>query len=144
MRNFMQNQPLVNSIETNNLGEIKSQLIDNLFFLQGDRDEIYKAITYAENNSEFQFEDHIDLEDVNKEDRQNYFSQEKWNMEKNFSRERYDLLINLYGEVFGNPVYDEKEDLKTSNKLKNITPAVLITGGVLLVVAGYLIYKSLE
>lgn len=138
MRNFRENHPLVESIGTNDIKEIKRILIDNIFFLRGNLNEIENAITYAEENSDFFFDEHKAIKIPKIDDNEDYFSKEQWNMRENYSRERYDLLVRLYNQFDLTPDNDYKtEKVETNNKLiKNI----VIGGSVLL--AGYLLYKA--
>ncbi len=139
MRKFTENQPLLASIKANDKDEIKLTLIDNIFFLQGDQNEINKAAEYAINNSDFKFDRHKELEVTNKSDKENYFSEEKWNMRENFSRDRYDLLVDLYNETFAKQEYTYESDSTPKNNgvVRNV-----VIGGVI-IIAGYLIYKTL-
>ena len=140
MRKFTENQPLLASIKANDITEIKRILIDNIFFLQGDQNEINNAVEYSINNSDFNFEEHRFLEVSDKNNKEDYFSDEKWNMNKNFSRDRYNLLVELYNETFAKQEYTYESDI-TSNK-NEILKKVIVGGAV--IIAGYLIYKALS
>ena len=142
MREFTENQPLLASIKANDIDEIKRILIDNIFFLQGDENEISKAAEYAVNNSDFNFDEHVVLEVSNKKDKEDYFSDEKWNMRENYSRERYNFLVELYHETFAKQDYTYELD-KTPKKDGVSKEVKVIVGGVIVIVAGYLIYKIL-
>ena len=140
MRKYTENQPLLTSVEENDQDEIKRILIDNIFFLQGDRIEINKAVEYAINQSEFIFEEHREMAISDKNNKENYFTDEKWNMDENYSRERYNLLVELYHEAFSKQEYTYESSGNSSNDdvLKKF-----IIGGVV-IFAGYLIYKALS
>jgi hypothetical protein len=139
MKDFNENQPLLDSIEANDLKEIKRILIDNIFFLKGDSVEIYKAVEYAMEKSDFKFEAHEEIDVINPNNKEDCFSDEQWNMRKNYSRERYDLLVELFNETFAKQNYTNDNTKGRSND-KLIKKAII--GGVIMV-AGYLIYKAI-
>lgn len=140
MREFKENQPLLKSITANDVPEIKRILIDNIFFLQGNQSEIENANEYAIKNSDFNFEEHQVLVVSDKNNKEDYFSDEKWNMHKNFSKDRYNLLVKLYNETFAKEEYS----YESSNTSKNddVLKKIIIGGAV--IIAGYLIYKVLS
>jgi hypothetical protein len=140
MRKFTENKPLLASIDSNDTDEIRRILIDNIFFLQGDQNEINRAVEYSMNNSDFTFEDHRALEVSNKNNKEDYFSDEKWNMGENYSRDRYNLLVHLYQENFAEKEYTYETD---SNPENNELLNKIVIGGVV-IIAGYLIYKALN
>lgn len=140
MRKYTENQPLLTSIEANDQDEIKRILIDNLFFLQGDRNEINKAVEHAINKSDFEFEEHHELAVTGKNNKEDYFTDEKWNMDENYSRNRYNLLIELYNEVYVNQEYNYKAN--DTSKNDDVLKKIIIGGAV--IIAGYLIYKTLS
>ena len=140
MRAFIENKDFIASIKDNDIYEIKRTLIDNIFFLQGDKNEINKAVEYAISNSDFNFEVHKELEVSNKTDKQDYFSDEKWNMRENYSKERYFLLVQLFKETFTEQEYNDELDLPSGNN--ELLKKVIIGGAVL--ITGYLIYKTLS
>ncbi|QAA80853.1 hypothetical protein EI546_03515 [Aequorivita sp. H23M31] len=140
MREFTENESFIGSVKENDINEIKRTLIDNIFFLQGDKNEINKAVEYAINNSDFNFGAHKEIEVSNKTDKQDYFSDEKWNMRENYSKERYYLLVGLFKETFPEQEDIDKSDLPSVNN--EILKKVII-GGVVLI-AGYLIFKALS
>lgn len=141
MRTFLNNQPLLDSITANDLDEIRRTLIDNIFFLQGNRDEIEKAIQYATDNSKFVFEPHKAIKVSDTDNKNDFFSDEKWNMRENYSRERYNLLVELYNETFAKQEYIyDTEDQPFS---LNTTTKYIIIGGAI-VLASYLLYKTLN
>jgi hypothetical protein len=139
MRKFTENQPLLANIDANNIDEIKRILIDNIFFLQGDRNEIDEAVEYTIKNSDFNFDEHRALEVSNTNNKEDYFSDEKWNLNENFSRERYNVLVKLYSETFALHDYSyESKNTSNDDTLKKIA-----IGGVV-IIAGYLIYHALS
>lgn len=142
MRKFTENQILLESVKANDIEEIKQFLIDNIFFLQGNQIEINAAVKYVINSSDFNFEEYKELEVSDRNNKNDYFSEEKWNMRENFSRERYNLLVELYHETFAKQDYTYESD-KTRKKDGVSTEVKVIVGGVALIVTGYLIYKAL-
>lgn len=140
MRKFTENQPLLASIKANNIEEIKRILIDNIFFLQGDQKEINEAVEYAINESDFNFEEHRGKEVSNKNDKEDYFSDEKWNMRENFSRDRYNLLVELYNQTFAKQEYTYEAG--NTSKKNEVMIKVMVSGAVIF--AGYLLYKTLS
>ena len=140
MREFKENQPLLDSITANDVPEIKRILIDNIFFLQGNLSEIDNANEYAIKNSDFNFEEHQVLVVSDKNNKEDYFSDEKWNMHKNFSKDRYNLLVKLYNETFAKEEYSYESINTTKND--DVLKKIIIGGAV--IIAGYLIYKVLS
>lgn len=139
MINFNEITPFIESVKTNNLSEIKNLLIENIFFQQGDKRELDKALQYAINNSSFKFEEHIDLEVSDKTNKEDYFSDEKWNMRENYSKERYNLLVELYNETFAKQEYAYSIVEENVNNDKLVKKVII---GSVIVIAGYLIYKA--
>jgi len=140
MRKFTENQPLLDNVQNNDVKEIKRILIDNIFFLQGNRYEINKAIQYVLENSDFAFEGHKDLEVSDKNNKEGYFSEEKFNLRENYSKDRYDLLVELYNEAFANKEYTyETEPATDNNKV-----AKVVVVGVAVAIAVYVLYKILD
>lgn len=139
MRKFTENQPLLKNIAANDVAEIKRILIDNIFFLQGNQSEIDNANEYAIKNSDFNFDEHQNMDVSDKINKQDYFSDEKWNIRENFSKDRYNLLVKLYNETFAKEEYsyESSDTFKNDDVLKKI-----IIGGAV-IIAGYLIYKVL-
>lgn len=140
MRKFTENQPLLDNIQNNDVKEIKRILIDNIFFLQGNRVEINNAVQYALDNSDFTFDDHEVLEVLDKNSKEGYFSEEQFNLYENYSKERYDLLVELYNEAYANKEYTYETEPTTDNN--KVTKVVAV--GVAVAVAVYVLYKILD
>ncbi|MGG5599609.1 hypothetical protein ACPDHJ_07395 [Myroides sp. C8-3] len=144
MRKYTENKALMLNIESNNVKELKINLIENIFFVQGDLVQINQSIEYAKNNSDFDFEPHVDiplLYDINSEEA---FSEEKYNMRTNFSKERFDMLLKIYHKVYvseSNTVETIKDNVTTPSNSKNFRIGVCVVGAAIL---GYLIYKILD
>lgn len=141
MRKFTDNELLINSVHNNDVKEVKRLLIDNIIFLQGNKEEINKAVEYAIEKSNFIFDEHISLSVENADDKEDLFSEEKFNMRENYSKERYNLLVDLYHETFAKNEYVyETSTTKTDNT--KIAKAVAV--GLVVIIAGYLFYKILD
>ncbi|MBO3097822.1 hypothetical protein [Gelidibacter pelagius] len=142
MREFKENEDFIASIKDNDIYEIKRTLIDNIFFLQGNKNEIKEAVEYTILNSDFNFEEHKVLEVSDKTNKEDCFSDEKWNLRENFSKQRYDLLVELYNETFAKKEFTYESGTTSNNENNDLLKKVMI-GGVVLI-AGYLIYKALS
>jgi hypothetical protein len=140
MRKFTENKPLLASIKANDINEIKRTLIDNIFFLQGNLDEINKAVEYALRESHFYFEEHQVFKVSDKNNQVDYFSEEKGHMRKNYSRERYDLLVELYNKTLAKQEYTYESDSLPRNK--PLVNKFVVSGAV--IIASYLIFKALS
>lgn len=140
MREFRDHELFINSVNNNEVKEIKRLLIDNIIFLQGNREEINKAVEYAIEKSDFIFDEHTYLPVENTENRESVFSEEKFNMRENYSKERYNLLVDLYHETFAKKEYTYETD--NSESKINVKKAAAIGFGV--AVAIYLLYKILD
>lgn len=140
MRNFKNNEPLLQNIKDNDVKEIKRVLIDNIMYLQGNRSEINKAIQYALDNSNFIFDKHQDIAISDRHNKESYFSEEQFNLKENYSRERFNVLVDLYNEVYANKKYIyESEPVKGSNNLIKVVVAVGVAAA-----AAYLLFKILD
>ncbi|WP_209391399.1 DUF1163 domain-containing protein [Chryseobacterium sp. RR2-3-20] len=140
MRNFTDNKPLLQNIQNNDIKEIKRILIDNIFFLQGNREEINKAIRYALDKSDFRFDENKDLEVSNINDKERCFSEEQFNLGENYSEERYNVLVDLYNEVYANKEYIyENEPATDKNKVAKIVAVAVGVG-----ITVYILYRILD
>lgn len=140
MRKFTDNQLFINSVKNNDVGEIKRLLIDTVFFLEGDREEIDNAIQYALDNSDFTFEEHENIEVSDKKDIENYFSEEQLNIIENYSLKRFNLLVDLYVQVFRNKEYTYTiQPVSVNNKVfKTLSIVIAIAIGL------YALYKMMN
>ena len=144
MRSYKENTAFTKSVQENNIANIKRLLLDNIIFLQGDKADIEEAISYATANSDFKFEDHqalpVDAESHSKA----LFSEEKWNMEENYSKERFDALIALYNETYAKEEYTYETKTAKNNLVEN--KKLLIAGAVAAAAAltAYIVYKTLS
>lgn len=140
MRKFTDNQLFINSVKDNDVGEIKRLLIDTVFFLQGDREEIDNAIQYALDNSDFTFEEHENIEVSDKKDIENYFSEEQLNIIENYSIKRFNLLVDLYVQVFRNKEYTYTiQSVSVNNKVFKTLPIVIA-----IAIGLYALYKMIN
>lgn len=144
MEKFINYQPLIDSVAIDDVENIKRVLIDLIFFLNGNENEIENALKFVQEKSSFAFEDHKVLDVSNGSDNEMYFSEEKYNMLINYSYERFKLLIDLYKKAYANKTFDlEIEEDKTVNTdSKTITKVVAISA--IVVVAALTIYKCLK
>lgn len=152
MRKYSDNIALLKSIKTNNVKEIKNLLIDNIFFVKGNRSEIFASAEFAEKESDFRFDSHIDVLLNYNENTEEKFSEEKFNMRSNFSKERFDNLVEIYKEVYMQekdelhtsdrdilPVYSSNNEFPSSSDFKKM--AII---AISIVVIGYVIYKIID
>jgi len=144
MRKYTENKALMLNIESNNIKELKMNLIENIFFVQGDLEQINQSIEFAKNNSDFDFEPHIEIPLHYTLYTGEGFSEETYNMRTNFSKERFDLLLKIYHKVYvneSNAIETIKENVTSSSNSTNLKIGVYVVGAAIL---GYLIYKMLD
>lgn len=151
MRKYIDNSVLQEFIETNNVSEIKKELINSIIFLLGNREEIHKAIAEAETKTDFAFEEHQDITYDNKESTELLYSEIKHTLlRENYSRERFEELIELYHKVYADMIFEKEEEqnpqievISTPNDTqeKPTNPMRVITKVVIAIITGYIIYK---
>lgn len=155
MRKYTDNSVLQEFIETNNVPEIKKELINSIIFLLGNREEIHKAIAEAETKTDFSFEEHQDIAYENKESMELLYSEVKYILlRENYSRERFEELIDTYHKAYSNSseeVQEEekhtqyfREPIKDSDIEEKINLVHIIGGAIVAVVTGYIIYKIIK
>jgi|SRR5690606_31174016 len=144
MRKYSDNELLIRSVENNNITEIKRILVDNIFFLQGNKEEIEKATKYALHNSNFRFDVHDGSKITTLSEDQYAFSAENIKLLTNYSNERYDALVDLYPAVFGK----NNDSLNTVvTKLpedKKSSPGKMVAVAIAAVILVYIFYKILN
>lgn len=101
MRKFEENQPLMRYIEENSVENIKGELKNIIFFVSGDIEEAHRAVEYAIANSDFDYEEHEQLP-VFDSDLSTEYASVGLNLEKNFSKQRFEKLLDLYQRLYGN------------------------------------------
>lgn len=138
MKNYTKNQALVQSVVSNNVEEIKIILIDLIIFFQGNLDEINEAVSYAVENSNFTFELQKDLPNEKWTNKEELFIDEKFNMSLNYSKERFNKLIELYNESYALHKYPEQETKVASDNSKLLK---IIAISITVLVVGYAIIK---
>lgn len=155
MRTYRDNTVLLEHIENNDTPKIKEELIDSVIFLLGNQEEINKAIDEVLNKTSFAFDEHRDIPYDNTDSKQLLYAEIKQTLlEENYSRERFNELVNTYQEAFVNTEKEEEEEEEQKNAVKHyIIPAkdnngqdnkssIRILGGVIIaIIAGYIIYK---
>lgn len=155
MRKYTDNSVLQEFIEINNVPEIKKELINSIIFLLGNREEIHKAIAEAESKTDFAFEEHKDIAYDNKEATELLYSEIKHTLlRENYSRERFEELIDLYHEVYAHMVFEKEEEEKKpqikaistpiNTQEKPTDPMSVVTKVVIALVAGYIIYRIIR
>lgn len=141
-KKFKDNLPFLRFIKSNSIADIKSELLNIIFFLEGDIEEINEAIKFAEENSQFQFQENTVVVEKHYDDLKKQLAQEQILARINFSRERYFKIVDLYGQVYG--MKNNKE--KSSNLVSpiKVEDKRLIYGAlaVVIVVSVYLILKD--
>lgn len=154
MRKYSDNSVLQELIETNNVPEIKEELINSIIFLLGNREELRKAIAEAEAKTDFAFEEHQDITYDNKESMELLYSEIKYILlRENYSRERFDELIDTYHKAYSNsekvqgeekPTQYFREPIKDNDTEEKINLVHIIGGAIVAVVTGYIIYKIIK
>lgn len=155
MRKYTDNSVLQEFIETNNVPEIKKELINSIIFLLGNREEIHKAIAEAESKTDFAFEEHQDITYDNKESMELLYSEIKYILlRENYSWERFEELIDTYHKAYSNisekvqgeekPTQYFREPIKDNDTEEKINLVHIIGGAIVAVVTGYIIYKIIK
>jgi len=137
---YTDNIHLINYIESDNIFRFKEELLNSIFFLKGNREELDKVIELAVRKSSFRFDIHqeIDLnQNLSFEDK---YAQETLNMKENFSKERLNYLLEIYDTYYSKKEYsyDIPESTKKSS---NVVVAVVVVG---IAVASLILYKILN
>jgi len=137
---YTDNIHLINYIESDNIFRFKEELLNSIFFLKGNREELDKVIELAVRKSSFRFDIHqeIDLnQNLSFEDK---YAQETLNMKENFSKERLNYLLEIYDTYYSKKEYsyDIPESTKKSS---NVVVAVVVVG---IAVASLVLYKILN
>lgn len=138
MKNYIKNQALLESVASNNVEEIKIILIDLIIFFQGNPEEINEAVSYAVENSKFTFELHKDLPNEKCTTKEELFIDEKFNMRLNYSKERFNRLVELYNESYALHEYPEETGKVTADNSKLLK---IIAISITVLVVGYGIIK---
>lgn len=146
MRQYKDNIHFTRYVAAGDIQKIKKELLENIFYLQGDKKELLAAASYAEDNSGFTFAVHEDFPIDQDVSVQSLFAKEKINMDRNFSKERFSKLIELYKQAFpdylegsGSKEIISGNEVPSQVKLGNPKKILLIAGS--LVLAGYVINK---
>jgi hypothetical protein len=137
---YTDNIHLINYIESDNIFRFKEELLNSIFFLKGNREELDKVIELAVRKSSFRFDIHqeIDLnQNLSFEDK---YAQETLNMKENFSKERLNYLLEIYDTYYSKKEYsyDIPESTKKSS---NVVVAVVVVG---IAIASLVLYKILN
>lgn len=98
---FRNNLPYLSIVKSKDLSRIKRELINMIFFLHGNKQEIEQAIQHAEEKACFVFDTHDNSLDNKETDKKRELAQEQILARINFSRERYFKIVDLYGQVYG-------------------------------------------
>lgn len=120
------------AIKDGDVRKIQYELVDSIFFFEGNKQDIEEAIEFAKANSSFEFEEYIDLPTVEPKDDKDLYSIEKLNLKTNFSKERFDRLVNLYDKVYAWHTRTKKTNQQnTDNSTTKIVVTVVIAVGLL-------------
>jgi hypothetical protein len=140
MANYADNIPFMNYVNEKDVEMIKYELLNQIFFLAGNKSELEKAIAFARSNSDFEFDHHEVILGEDFDDPEKRYVEIKFNMEKNFSRVRFDTLIKIYEDHYAKKEYsyDIPESTKKSS---NVVVAVVVVG---IAVASLVLYKILN
>ncbi|MHC5310530.1 hypothetical protein ACYSNM_10785 [Myroides sp. LJL116] len=106
MRKFTENDFLMKFIAEGNIEELKKELLNSIFFLKGDRKELNNALEYINLHTDFTFDEHNGIWAKENSNFKSLYADEAINMEDNFSKERFDKLIDLYAVAYKEVVDD--------------------------------------
>lgn len=143
---FRNNLPYLSIVKSKDLASIKRELINMIFSLHGNKQEIELAIQYAEEEVCFVFDKHDNSLNNKETDKKRELAQEQILARINFSRERYFKIVDLYGQVYGMKNNKEKSsNLVSPIKVEDkVADKRLIYGAiaVVIVVSVYFILKD--
>ena|SRR5690554_4178674 len=142
MKTFEENIILLNHIRNNKDRQIKDELVNTIFLLEGDEEELARAFEYVLSNSNLKEEVHIPMDTSHIHDAESLFTEEKFNFFKNFSQVRFNRLISIYKEAYMHKTYEFLPQPKSSNGcLKQAS--LLISGAIVAMLVTYVIIKQL-
>jgi len=146
MNNYKEFTSFLKEVENNNIISIRNEISNMIILLEGDRDKIYEAIEYAKDKSDFKFDKHIEEGNLNKKDP---FTFENGVLRSNFSKERLDLVLQLYKpyalqhdqskENASHNTTNNKKDINTENSKKK---GIVIVG--VIIVSAYILFEILK
>ncbi|GAB2611437.1 hypothetical protein [Belliella aquatica] len=142
MRNFMNKNQFLEAVRTDDHFEIKYEILSLFFYFNGDRFMLMEAIQYALDNSTFKFETHKPHENENQEMySEEYFAQVSSNFTENCSKERLNLLFDVYNQVYKNKKSIRIDELYPSSNEFPYKGVAIAAGAIL---ALFLLYKILS
>lgn len=156
---YTDNKHLVDYISSHDLINFKEELLNTIFFVKGNREELYRAINDAENAGFFTFDVHEDIKLSSEIPLKDEYTEEIINMSLNYSRERFEKLLRLYNRCYKEGVFSSKEssidlanksvDILNSNNrvesdIKNDNIMKIVKTGVVLAIAAYALYKIFD
>ena len=156
---FKENKFFMEMIRKNDVFGIKSTLESFIVYYKADRELCDGVIEYAIKNSSFKWEEddglHYNGSFINKE-KEYYFEKER--LVQNFTKERYEKVLELYKEYNKIKVVEEKEESlvktkvvdskkpqnrKNKNTSQNINPLMLVAAGAIVIIGiGYLLLSD--
>jgi|SRR5690554_513398 len=140
MRKYTDNEHLVNYVNQNDVESFKDELLRSIIFLRGNKEEINKAIDFAVQNSSFAFDTHKEIEVDNNLSFEDIYAIESINMQENYSRERFEKLIDIYTNHYSKKEYTYETEPETDNN----KVAKVVVVGVAVAIAVYALYKILD
>ncbi|MBM6876214.1 hypothetical protein [Fusobacterium mortiferum] len=157
---FKENKFFMEMIRKNDVFGIKSTLESFIVYYKADRELCDGVIEYAIKNSSFKWEEddglHYNGSFINKE-KEYYFEKER--LVQNFTKERYEKVLELYKEYNKIKVVEEKKEeslvktkvvdskkpqnRKNKNTSQNINPLMLVAAGAIVIIGiGYLLLSD--
>lgn len=134
----------IREVKDDNVLNIKIEICSMIDFFNGDKKLVEESIDYAEKNSNFRIEEHIDFPlDIALTTAEDYYAYEKGLLLDNFSKERVAKVIELYHELPKLQISEEeKEEIK--NNTKTISNTQIVIAGVIVFTLVMIVYKCLK
>lgn len=139
MNKYTEVKNFLEAVKNNNIKKIHFFLLEFILEFGGNKNELESAITYATSNSDFKFEFHKDMYIDETFSDFEIYTAERLNMNLNYSKERFDKLVNLYPETYGKENKNRvTEDVEIKNTTNNSNTVYYIIGGL---VVAFVVYK---
>lgn len=158
--NFKEDKFFIDTLKRNDVLEIKSLLEEFISYCKGDKKLCDEVIEYAIKNSSFDWEDDDGVEkSIKLKTKKEEYYFEKGRLVQNFTKERYEKVLELYKEYNKIRLVEEKKEesvvktkvanskksqnRKNKNTSQNINPLMLVAvGAVVIIGVGYLLLSD--
>ncbi|MCC5922000.1 MAG: hypothetical protein LAT68_16100 [Cyclobacteriaceae bacterium] len=147
MESYKNNKLFIESVKSNTISDIKIALIFLVLYFKGDVKKIQDSISYAKDNSSFDFEEHYELPyDSSDEINESHFANLRLNLEENFSEKRLKAFLDVYHKIYKNEesaVHKKIKKKETENK-NNISDLKILSLTAGAIIFAFILYKLLS